>query len=75
MLLPVPIIWLYYFELGCAAYPALPQLTLIVSLTCELSHSENCNMVVLTHYRFRKVDSPRNLLSTTPIDVPIFYES
>jgi hypothetical protein len=67
MLLPAPIICLYYFEQGCAACAAQPQLTLIALLTRKLSYSENSSMVVLTHHQFREADSPRNIFSTKDI--------
>ncbi len=70
MLLLAPIIWLYYFEQGCAAYAAQPQLTLTASLTPKLSCYENSSMVELTHHQFRGADSPRNIFSTSvPSDV------
>ncbi len=62
MLLPAPIICLYYFQLGCAA--AQPQLTLTASLTRKQGYYENSSMVVLTHHQFRGADSPQNIFST-----------
>jgi hypothetical protein len=67
MLLLAPIIWLYYFEQGCAAYAAQPQLTLTASLTRKLSCYTNSSMVVLTHHQFRGADSPRNIFTTLPL--------
>ncbi len=72
MLLLAPIIWLYYFEQGCAAYAAQPQLTLTASLTRKLSCYKNSSMVVLKHHHFRGADSPRNIFSTV---IHIVYQT
>jgi hypothetical protein len=61
---PSPYYLMYYFEQGCAASAAQPQLTLIALLTRKLSYSENSSMVVLTHHRFHEADSPQNIFST-----------
>ncbi len=76
-LAPSPYYLLYYFEPGCAAYAAQPQLTLIASHTCKLSHSENSCQVVLTQHQFRGADSPRNIFSTgwTKVAQPDRYGS